>query len=85
MNLIFPVTTLNVSVMYSSLQVAVDSPDEFECPEREADRFSLPDVRDHDNEEAFKAGQGFIYHQHVRKTGGTAFCDMASRQVEGLR
>ncbi|CAM9474717.1 unnamed protein product [Ectocarpus fasciculatus] len=60
---------------------AVGSPDKFECPDREADRFSLPDLRDHDKEEAFKAGQGFIYYQHLRKAGGTAFCDMASRNM----
>ncbi|CAM9231942.1 unnamed protein product [Ectocarpus fasciculatus] len=37
--------------------IAVDSPDKFECPDREADRFSLPYLRDHDKEEAFQAGQ----------------------------
>ncbi|CAB1119605.1 unnamed protein product [Ectocarpus sp. CCAP 1310/34] len=81
----FPCDNTNVSVILSPLQVAVDSPDKFECPDREADRFSSPDIRDHDDEEAFKAGRGFIYYQHLRKAGGTAFCDMASRQVEGLR
>lgn len=63
----------------------VDSPDRFRCPPKEADRFSLPDIRDHDKEEDFKAGQGFIYYQHLRKAGGTGFCEMAGRQVEGRR
>lgn len=43
----------------------------------------MPDLRDHSKEEAFKAGQGFIYYQHLRKAGGTGFCEMADRQVEG--
>lgn len=61
--------------------MAVDSPDRFKCPANEAERFSLPDMREHRTEEAFKAGQGFIYYQHLRKAGGTGFCEMATRQV----
>lgn len=60
----------------------MDSPGRFQCPVSEADRFSFPDLRDHDKEDAFKAGQGFIYYQHLRKAGGTGFCEMAGRQVE---
>lgn len=67
------------------LQVAVQSPDRFQCPADEADRFSLPDIRDHDKEEAYKAGQGFIYYQHLRKAGGTGFCEMAGRRVGTVR
>lgn len=63
--------------------MAVDSADKFQCPPSEAGRFSLPDLRDHSKEEAFKAGQGFIFYQHLRKAGGTGFCEMAGRQVEG--
>eukprot|EP00903_Cladosiphon_okamuranus_P017092 g15749.t1 len=62
-------------------KVAVDSPDRFQCPTSEAERFSLPDRRDHASEEAFKAGKGFIYYQHLRKAGGTGFCEMASRNM----
>ncbi|CAN0380528.1 unnamed protein product, partial [Ectocarpus sp. 12 AP-2014] len=35
-------------------QIAVDSPDRFQCPASEADRFSLPDIRDHVREKDFK-------------------------------
>ncbi|CAM9890825.1 unnamed protein product, partial [Laminaria digitata] len=64
-------------------QVAVTSPDRFQCPQSEAARFSSPDVRNHENEEAFKEGNGFIYYQHLRKAGGTGFCEMAgSRNME---
>lgn len=59
----------------------MDSPDRFQCPTSKADRFSLPDMRDHNTEEEFKAGKGFIYYQHLRKAGGTGFCEMAGRQV----
>eukprot|EP00752_Nemacystus_decipiens_P012166 g10785.t1 len=62
-------------------KVAVDSPDRFQCPINEAERFSLPDMREHRSEEAFKAGQGFIYYQHLRKAGGTGFCEMAGRNM----
>lgn len=68
-------------IVFALLQVNVDSPHRFQCPPEEADRFSLPDIRDHDKEEQFKAGGGFIYYQHLRKAGGTGFCEMAGRCV----
>ncbi|CAM9814042.1 unnamed protein product [Ectocarpus sp. 12 AP-2014] len=61
-------------------EIAVDSPDRFQCPASEADRFSLPDIRDHVREKDFKSGEGFIYYQHLRKAGGTGFCEMAGRR-----
>lgn len=70
------------AVVFVALQVAVESPDRFQCPGTEAERFSLPDLRDHEKEAAFKEGQGFIYYQHLRKAGGTGFCEMAGRRVK---
>jgi len=66
-----------------AFKVDVESPAKFQCPPLEAERFSLPDRRDHQNEHKFKTGQGFIYYQHLRKAGGTGFCEMASRRVYG--
>lgn len=63
------------------LKVSVSSPDKFQCPQDEAERFSYPDVRNHVNEDAFKKGNGFIYYQHLRKAGGTGFCEMAGRNM----
>lgn len=63
------------------MQVSVSSPDEFQCPPNKwKGRFSYPDLRNHTAEEEFKNGKGFIYYQHLRKAGGTGFCEMASRQ-----
>ncbi|CAB1111141.1 unnamed protein product [Ectocarpus sp. CCAP 1310/34] len=57
----------------------------FQCPATEADRFSLPDIRDHEREKDFKSGEGFIYYQHLRKAGGTGFCEMAGRRERQRR
>ncbi|CAM9914593.1 unnamed protein product [Ascophyllum nodosum] len=63
------------------LQVCVASPDHFHCPPREEERFSLPDARNRTVEREFKEGKGFIYYQHLRKAGGTGFCEMAGRNI----
>eukprot|EP00904_Undaria_pinnatifida_P002101 jgi/Undpi1/11892/HiC_scaffold_4.g01591.m1 len=39
-------------------------------------------MRNHEVEAAFKAGNGFIYYQHLRKAGGTGFCEMAGRNMD---
>lgn len=57
----------------------MDSPENFVCPP-EDERFSEPDLRDHQREREFREGKGFIYYQHLRKAGGTGFCEMATRQ-----
>lgn len=59
-------------------QVSVESPEDFVCPPKD-ERFSEPDLRDHQREKDFKEGKGFVYYQHLRKAGGTGFCEMASR------
>ncbi|CAN0045241.1 unnamed protein product, partial [Discosporangium mesarthrocarpum] len=57
----------------------IENLDDFTCPE-EANRVSEPDLRNRTAEENFKAGGGFIYFQHLRKAGGTGFCDLAKRR-----
>lgn len=63
------------------LNVSVESPEDFVCPPKD-ERFSEPDLRDHQREKDFKEGKGFVYYQHLRKAGGTGFCEMASRNMD---
>lgn len=59
----------------------------FPCP---VDRITLPDQRDHARDRAFretiasvpiKSTSTFLFFQHLRKAGGTNFCDLAQKNL----
>ncbi|KAG5178646.1 hypothetical protein JKP88DRAFT_346923 [Tribonema minus] len=54
----------------------------FRCPPP-GERVSEPDLRDLRVMEEFRGGRrdAFVYFQHMRKAGGTAFCDLAKRNM----
>jgi hypothetical protein len=60
-----------------------DSPLNWTCPSSTSDRISLPDIVNHSRSEAFKANQkgSWLFYQHLRKAGGTGFCDLAQNNL----
>lgn len=64
------------------LGVSLDHPSAFHCPAN-ASRLTLPDFRDASRLEGFRKGRGVVFFQHLRKAGGTAFCDLATRNMPG--
>ena len=57
------------------------SPLDLGCPPSRQ-RLSLPDLRNATAEAAFRRGSGFAFYQHLRKAGGTEFCDLAKRNLK---
>ena len=60
------------------------SPDTFECPnQKENEAVDYPSLASKSSIDNFKAGNtdSFIFYQHLRKAGGTGFCDLASRNL----
>ena len=64
------------------LHVLVD-PSGFRCPAALEDRLDYPDFVNHSRADAFRAGeeQSWVFYQHLRKAGGTGFCDLAKRNM----
>lgn len=62
------------------LDVKFASPENFTCPPPEQ-RLTQPDLRRMEMAAQFRDGQGFIFFQHLRKAGGTGFCDLATRNM----
>ncbi len=56
--------------------------DEFACPSPE-ERLTQPDLRRMEIAAQFREGKGFVFFQHLRKAGGTGFCDLAQRSMPG--
>jgi hypothetical protein len=53
----------------------------FGCPSPSG-RLTRPDLRQMESATAFRdEGSGFIFFQHLRKAGGTGFCDLAKRNM----
>lgn len=63
--------------------VHVSNVTSFTCPEP-PQRLTIPDKRNMGAIKSFKEGQdgSFIFFQHLRKAGGTAFCDLAERNMK---
>lgn len=64
------------------LGVNVGGPTNFTCPPP-SERLTQPDLRRIEVATQFRGGHGFVFFQHLRKAGGTGFCDMASRNMPG--
>lgn len=64
------------------LSVNIASPQDFSCPSPEQ-RLTQPDLRRMEIAAQFRGGQGFVFFQHLRKAGGTGFCDLATRNMPG--
>jgi hypothetical protein len=58
------------------------SPDLFVCPSL-AMRVSSPELVNHTRAEEFRAGKPgtWLFYQHLRKAGGTGFCDLAQSNL----
>lgn len=54
-------------------------PDAFVCPRRPEDRLDYPDIVNHSRALRFRQGAPgtWVLYQHLRKAGGTGFCDLA--------
>ncbi len=63
------------------LGVNVEGVQDFACPAPE-ERLTQPDLRRMEMSAQFRGGQGFVFFQHLRKAGGTAFCDLAGRNMQ---
>jgi hypothetical protein len=64
------------------LGVNVEAVDAFMCPTPE-ERLTQPDLRRMEIAAQFREGKGFVFFQHLRKAGGTGFCDLAQRSMPG--
>ena len=65
------------------LGVNIEHPSLFTCP-IEQERITMPDFRHQEVIRRFREeGKGFIFFQHLRKAGGTGFCDLAQRNMPG--
>ncbi|CAM9439647.1 unnamed protein product [Chrysoparadoxa australica] len=72
---------VNLLTEEDPLGVSIEDPEEFKCPQSSQYLVSPPDYSDGGAEATFKAGGGFLYFQHLRKAGGTGFCDLAQRNM----
>jgi hypothetical protein len=65
------------------LDVDVESPSNFTCPMEKSQRIDFPNVANWDNVHNFRANVpgSIIFYQHLRKAGGTGFCDLAKNNL----
>lgn len=56
----------------------------FKCPSSKQHLISYPDLVDHSRTKAFKSKEksSWILYQHLRKAGGTGFCELAKTNLE---
>ena len=59
-------------------------PARFRCPAALEERLDFPDLVSHSRAEAFRRGEAgtWVFYQHLRKAGGTSFCDLARRNLK---
>ncbi|CAM9799900.1 unnamed protein product [Chrysoparadoxa australica] len=76
-----PLALVYLLVDEDPLGVSLEDPEEFKCPRSSQDILSQPDLSDGSAQAAFKVGEGFLYFQHLRRAGGTTFCDAAQRNM----
>lgn len=57
---------------------------EFKCPTRTSEYLSLPDIINHTRTQDFinNNPDSWIFYQHLRKAGGTGFCDLAQKNLQ---
>ena len=62
-----------------------DSPLNWTCPPNIEDRLSLPDIVNHSRALKFRQNEKgtWLFYQHLRKAGGTGFCDLAQNNLPG--
>lgn len=65
------------------LHVKVSTTNEFLCPTSPELRLTLPDKIDHSVPDKFRNGDEgtWVLFQHLRKAGGTAFCDLSTKNL----
>ena len=65
------------------LHVNLVDPHGFVCPQSTSLRLDYPSLINEQNLQAFREGSAdsFIFYQHLRKAGGTGFCDLAQRNL----
>ena len=58
-------------------------PEGFTCPYSKSSLVTYPDLINHRLEEEFRKGEkgSWVMYQHLRKAGGTGFCDLAKRNM----
>lgn len=61
----------------------LSDPLSFSCPQEPENRITLPDLVNHDTAKRFREKEvgTYIFYQHLRKAGGTGFCDLASNNL----
>ena len=61
-----------------------NGPHSFICPLDDSNKLTYPDLINHNISVAFRAHMDgtYILFQHLRKAGGTAFCDLAQSNLE---
>lgn len=65
------------------LHVNIVDPHEFKCPDDKNSLLDYPSLINEHSLQAFRDGAdgSFIFYQHLRKAGGTGFCDLAQRNL----
>ena len=65
------------------LGVNFTDPHAFQCPGDHSQRLDYPGLVNMQSLKAFRDGAegSFIFYQHLRKAGGTGFCDLAKRNL----
>jgi len=63
---------------------AIRDPSTFECPTDVNQRVDFPSLVDDTNAKRFRDNDpdAFIFYQHLRKAGGTGFCELAKSNME---
>ena len=68
---------------HDPLHVNLIDPHEFKCPTSTSLQLDYPSLINEQNLQSFRDGSAdsFIFYQHLRKAGGTGFCDLAQRNL----
>lgn len=76
-SLLVKLTTQNI------FNIPTQSPHNWTCPSSAKELISLPDIVNHSRSEFFRANQkgSWLFYQHLRKAGGTGFCDLAQNNL----
>lgn len=86
---LFELGSRDVEMLISELKNAdplnvTSGPDGFRCPQRPGSRLSDPSLPDKERLAKFVAGEPgtWIFYQHLRKAGGTGFCQLATDNLK---
>ena len=86
-----PIEFIQYMTTEDPLNIEVESPNDFKCPPQSSTKLNFLGNYDASNQEIKekyhrfqkKEKNSFIFFQHMRKAGGTGFCDLAQRNMPG--